>query len=498
MYPSLFQINTRIWLNELGARLGRTIDLATVPESELDAIARKGFDWVWLLGVWQTGDAGRQVSKTQASWLNEYRQALPDFKPDDVVGSPFAIQEYTVHRKFGGPQALAHFRKQLKKRGIRLLLDFVPNHSAIDAPWVARHPEYYIAGTTEDLNREPQNYLRLTAGGRTRVLAHGRDPYFPGWPDTLQFNYFHAGFRAAMTQALLSVSRQCDGVRCDMAMLLLPDVFQRTWGDLARPADGTAAVENSFWSEAIGTVRRETPEFRFMAEVYWDLEWNLQQQGFDFTYDKRLYDRLHGQDAEGCRGHLRADLGFQNKLVRFLENHDEPRAAANFPPEMHQAAALTTYLAPGLRFFHEGQLTGRRVRANLHLARRANESVDAEVVGLYERLLNLLRRNELRDGQWRLLDVREAWPGNATARQYVAYAWELEDRRLVVVINLGPGKAQGKVALPWTGIATRSFRFTDLLTGQSYDWRGSDLAAEGLFVERAAWGCHVFEMIAND
>ena len=494
MYPSLYQINTRIWLGELGARLGRAIDLGSVPEAEIDVIARKGFDWVWLLGVWQTGESGRQVSRTQVGWLNDYRHALPDFQLGDVAGSPFAIVEYQVHRQFGGPQALARIRQQFGDRGIRLLLDFVPNHSALDCPWVVSHPEYYIGGNEADLTREPQNYLRLTTDGQSRILAHGRDPYFPGWPDTLQLNYFHAGFQAAMRQTLVTVANQCDGVRCDMAMLLLPEVFRRTWGELARPADGSEAVESSFWPEAIQAVRRDHPNFLFMAEVYWDLEWNLQQQGFDYTYDKRLYDRLRGHDAESCRAHLRADVGFQSKLVRFLENHDEPRAAANFPMEMQQAVALTTYLAPGLRFFHEGQLIGRRVRTNLHLARRIDEAGDAEIQALYDRLLLVLRRSEVREGQWRLLDVREAWSGNATARQYLAYSWEQEARRLVVVVNLGPGKAQGKVALPWTGIATQAFRFTDLLTDQSYDWRGADLAADGLFVERPAWGCHIFEV----
>src|SRR5437773_7011862 len=107
-----------------------------------------------------------------------------------------------------------------------------------------------------------------------------------------------------------------------------------------------------------------------MAAVYWDLEWVLQQQGFADTYDKRLYDRLHQRDARGVAGHLQADLDFQRKSVRFLENHDEPRAAEAFPPGVHEAAAVLTHLAPGLHFFHEGELEGRRRKASLHLARR--------------------------------------------------------------------------------------------------------------------------------
>src|SRR5262249_35078435 len=154
------------------------------------------------------------------------------------------------------------------------------------------------------------------------------------------------------------VTELCDGVRCDMAMLLLPDVFQRTWGNRSLPPGGVAPVDTPFWPEAIMAVRQRQPRCVFLAEVYWDLEWTLQQQGFDYTYDKRLYDRLHVRDAEGVRGHLWADLEFQRKSTRFLENHDEPRAAGAFPPQVHRAAATVAFLVPGMRFFHEGQLEG--------------------------------------------------------------------------------------------------------------------------------------------
>ena len=152
----------------------------------------------------------------------------------------------------------------------------------------------------------------------------------------------------------------CDGVRCDMAMLLLPDVIRRTWGDKSLPSDGRPPVDNPFWPEAIAQVHRRHPDLLFMAEVYWDLEWTLQQQGFDYTYDKRLYDRLRSRDVEGVRGHLHADMVFQRRCVRFLENHDEPRAASAFPSDVHRAAAILAFLTPGLRFFHDGQFEGRR------------------------------------------------------------------------------------------------------------------------------------------
>ena len=193
------------------------------------------------------------------------------------------------------------------------------------------------------------------------LLAHGRDPYFDGWPDTLQLDYSRVATQEAMIAELLKIAGQCDGVRCDMAMLVLPEVFERTWGHRA-PV---------FWPGATGRVRERVPGFCFMAEVYWDLEWTMLQQGFDYAYDKRLYDRLREGHARPVREHLLAGLDFQSKLARFLENHDEPRAAATFAPGMHEAAAVITFLSPGLRFFHQGQFEGRRKRISPHLVRAA-------------------------------------------------------------------------------------------------------------------------------
>src|SRR5436190_21177462 len=233
-HPSLYQVNTRVWLGELGRRIGRPASLDDAPDAELDALAALGFDWLWPLGVWQTGAAGRAVSWANPEWQREYRELLPDCAEADVTGSPFAVQQYTVHADFGGDAALARLRARLATRGIQLLLDFVPNHTALDHPWVRQHPEYYVGGSENDLERESQNWFRPPHHG---VMAHGRDPYFPGWPDTAQLNYHDAGLRAAMIESLQRIADRCDGVRCDMAMLLLPDVIARTWGERSRPID---------------------------------------------------------------------------------------------------------------------------------------------------------------------------------------------------------------------------------------------------------------------
>ncbi len=196
----LFQINTRVRLTEIAAQLGRPATLDDIPDAELDDIARLGFDWVWLLGVWQTGPEARRTSLSNAGLRREIEETLPDLTDDDVCGSCFAVTGYTVHQALGGDEALARVRDRLRDRGLRLLLDFVPNHTAPDHPWVMTHPEYYVVRGEADLAREPQNYRRMNlADGRPVVMAYGRDPYFDGWSDTLQLNYGNPGLQEAMS-----------------------------------------------------------------------------------------------------------------------------------------------------------------------------------------------------------------------------------------------------------------------------------------------------------
>jgi hypothetical protein len=134
------------------------------------------------LSVWQTGAAGRAVSRGNPQWRAEFVAILPDLTEDDICGSGFAITAYTVSGTLGGERALAQFREKLARRGIKLMLDFVPNHTAPDHRWIRTHPEYYVEGSEQALASALQNYLRVTTDRGSRILAYGRDPNFPGWP----------------------------------------------------------------------------------------------------------------------------------------------------------------------------------------------------------------------------------------------------------------------------------------------------------------------------
>jgi glycosidase len=444
-----------------------------------------GFDWIWLLSVWQTGAAAQRISRSNHEWREEFHQTLPDLRENDIAGSGFAISGYTVHAGLGGDAALARVRQRLRGRGLRLMLDFVPNHTAPDHPWVALHPEYYVAGTESDLAHAPQNYTRVKQAGVEKVLALGRDPYFAGWPDTLQLDYQNPATQEAMVGELQRIAGQCDGVRCDMAMLVLPDVFERTWGRRAP----------LFWPDAIRRVRERVPGFCFMAEVYWDLEWTMLQQGFDYAYDKRLYDRLRDGHARPVREHLHAGLDYQDRLARFMENHDEPRAAATFGSDIHKAAAIVTYLSPGLRFFHQGQFEGRRKRISPHLVRAPFEPTDTALHQFYDRLLAVLRHPAVRGGEWRLLECLPAWEGNWTWDCVIACLWSgAEGASRLVAVNYAGNQSQCYLRLPLSKVGGRSVRFTDLMGPVGFDREGGELESRGLYLDMPSWGYHVFEL----
>ena len=487
MPASLFEINTRPWVRRRAEELGRPATLDDMPDAELDRLAGMGFDWIWLLGVWQTGEEGRRIARTLPGLLEEYRRALPDFEERDVCGSCFALTGYTVRQDLGGVDAMGRCRKRLRDRGMRLMLDFVPNHTAVDHPWVAEHAEYYVPGTEEDLRRAPGNYRRVGTSPGEQILAHGRDPYFPGWTDTLQLNYAEPALQEAMAAELGHVAGQCDGVRCDMAMLVLPEIFEQTWGRRAAP----------FWPRAIASTRAAHPGFVFLAEVYWDLEWTLQQQGFDYAYDKRLYDRLRAGGARGVRDHLRAGLDYQGRLARFLENHDEPRAAEVFPEAVHRGAAAIAYLTPGLRFLHQGQPEGMQTRVPVQLCRGPREPVDQAIRSFYQRLIPCLHLDAVRRGTWRLVECAPAWEGNGTWDCFVAFAWEGDERRrLLGAVNYAANRSQCYAGIPFADLRGRPVRFRDLLSDAVYERDGDDLLQRGLYLDLPEWGYHLFDVTA--
>jgi hypothetical protein len=476
--PIIYEINTWAWLHELSQRYQRSIRLETVTAVEWDSIAGLGVDAVWLMGVWERSPAGIHLARQHQELLSEYHRVLPDFSLQDVVGSPYCVHRYVVDDSLGGPEGLVAARQALAERKILLLLDFVPNHVALDHPWVFQHPEYLIQGEAHDLAERPGEFFE-TEG---KIFAHGRDPYFPPWTDTAQISAFSPGLRQAAIETLTDISHQCDGVRCDMAMLLVNRVFEQTWGHRA----GERA-DSEFWWQVIKSVRQNHPEFLFMAEAYWDMEWELQQQGFDYCYDKRLYDCLVQEKAESIRQHLLADLAYQERLVRFIENHDEPRAATVFAPQRLRASAVTIASLPGAKLFHQGQFQGRQLKLPVQLGRRPFEPTIEDLQIFYRVLLAQIRVPVCRDGKWQLCEVT-GWPDNASYTNLVAWCWLKGDERRLVVVNFSDFDAQALIRLPWDDLAGRAWCLTDVFSEEVYQRSGDEIHHPGLYAGLEPWG----------
>jgi hypothetical protein len=481
-HPLLFEINTRCWLRELAQTSGRPVTLADVPDSEFLSWQRLGFTHVWLMGAWTGGPRARAQALANQDLRRACAEALPDWTEQDVAASPYAVAAYQVPQALGGNDGLVRFRRRLQSFGLKLLLDFVPNHLGLDHPWVKERPELFVQSPTP----RPETFAEDTPSGR-RYLAHGKDPNWAAWSDTVQLDYRSAATRQAMIDLLREIAGWCDGVRCDMAMLLLNEVFARTWKGF--PVQGSPPAQE-FWTEAISTIRRSYPEFLFLAEVYWGLEPRLQALGFDYTYDKTLYDLLVARAPGGVQRHV-LGLG-QDALeagAHFLENHDEPRIASLLAFPEHRAAALVILGLPGMRFLHEGQLQGARKRLPVQLIRRALEPVDANIAAMYDQLLEALRGSAVGRGTPLLRVPRQAWQGNPTAQHFVLVQWNATSPTFdLVVVNLAPHASQCYAPIKLPEVTAASWTVNDLAGPDRFIRKSNELKEHGLYLDLPAHG----------
>lgn len=483
----VYQINTWVWLNTLSCKYEQTIRLENVPDEVLDELAKPGIDFIWLMGVWTRND---KVRSSALKYKHEYLPVLPDLTDEDVIGSAYAIGDYEVDPRLGGRDGLASLRARLRERGLRLILDFVPNHVGIDHHWLDTHPEYFIQGTVNDLKNRPLDFfLHTLPDGREMFYGHGRDPMWPGWIDTAQMNVFSPALRKAMAELLLDIASQCDGVRCDMAMLQQDEVFEHTWRGFSGPR-----LEKPYWRELIPQVKEQHPNFIFIAEVYWGKEFELMQHGFDFCYDKVLYDRIIERNVEKIRQHLYAPLDYQKRLVRFIENHDEQRAYKTLGPKASFPGATLICTLPGMTLLHDGQLDGRTVKLPVQICRQPDETLDTELRDYYMRLLRETRDPVYQHGNWVLFETQRVDRHNDTNQNLLAYGWYYpgRDYRLIVV-NLTDTRSQCFVKLGlWDWLEGKRWRLFDVRDGVEYDRHGSEMTEHGLYIDLEPYDSHVF------
>jgi hypothetical protein len=273
-----------------------------------------------------------------------------------------------------------------------------------------------------------------------------------------------------------------------MAMLEVSDVFERTWGRRAGQKN-----PGEFWSEVLGSVRQTAPDFLFIAEVYWEMEWDLIRLGFDFCYDKRFYDLLENGAVDRISQYLGAELSYQSRMLRFIENHDEQRALSLFQEPKSRAAALAVATLPGARLFHEGELEGRSIKIPVFLRRRPKELMDCSLKGFYIKLLEITAQKVFHLGTWQKCECC-GWPDNPEYRNLLAWLWRYESEYFLVAINYCGSDSHGKVILNLEELEGYQCLLEDLLSGERYERDGTEMTSPGLYVGLKPWGFHLFRI----
>ncbi|MFM1943279.1 MAG: hypothetical protein RI897_2261 [Verrucomicrobiota bacterium] len=492
-HPLILEINTRCWLNELRTQSSKKITLANIPPEIFQHWADLGFTHIWLMGVWSTGKKSRNHALHHPQLKTALNQALPNWSATDIAGSPYAPENYTPAPSLGGFPALTKFRQHLHSHGLQLILDFIPNHTGLDHPWITQHPERFVQSPQPN----PETFTIKTPGGPVHI-AHGKDPNFPAWTDTAQLDLRRPDTRQAITKSLESVAKHCDGLRCDMTMLLLNKVFLQTWRHLP---PSTPPAKGEFWTKAIQQLRKTYPDFLLLAEAYWNLEPRLQKIGFNFTYDKTLYDHFIQRNTPAIRKHLgHSTHDFISRSAHFLENHDEPPIATLLTPAEHQAATLATLALPGLRLIHETQLQGYTTQIPVQLQRRPSPPPNPEIASLYQSLLHALKNSFVGSGAFSLLPTQPAWPDNHSHENFLALQWSTPTNPSfsLAVVNLAPTHSQCYTPLSIPCLSDHNWLMTNLLGPEQYLRTGEDLQTRGLYLDTPPHAAQLFQFTPHD
>lgn len=434
----IFEINTRVHCQSFD----------DITEDELTALAGLGFDTVWPMGVWEISRGARRVSKVVS---------------EDFEGSPYAVPRYKFNKLLGGKDAFAAFTRRAHRNRLAVIVDFVTNHMAIDSPWIDEQADLFITSFPRARTQQTGEYFLHPSG---EMVAFGRDPFFPPWHDTAQLDYTNPATRERMIDTLLEISEVADGVRCDMAMLVLRDYFCKQWYPLASEDWLNARLPGEFWEEAISTVKRRRPDFKFIAEAYWDKEPYLRSLGFDLCYEKKLLDALSARNAAQVIEQLAQDDRALRASLLFIENHDEARAAAIFNNPENLAAAALILAIPGSALIHEGQMEGKREKLPVQRIKPLiDEAPDLALQESYRQLLRLTSADVFQKGSFAVFDSR-VWGAVAFMRQdaertvgYLAQISEAWHQFHYAAFDISPmARADG---------AGRQITVTNLLTASS-------------------------------
>ncbi|OQR83869.1 alpha-amylase [Achlya hypogyna] len=483
--PIIYEISTRPWLYELSIKYNRPISLSdpaavALIQKELLALqAAYRPDYIWMMGVWELGAYGLNLDRTTKQ--AEFNTILPGYANEDVIGSPYAVANYTCNPSIGSDADLRSLKTFLNSHGMKLMLDFVPNHVAVDHPWTCSHPEYLLPIDQANLGahscaKGPSVKPPCQA---SRKFYTGGDYWNSGWTDTVQLNYWNPALRAAQIDTLRHIASLADGIRCDMAMSVLNREIALAWvkddlnwecttGSQGRMPDVYAnnPPTTEFWADAITALRKSHPDLLLMAENYnygftpTPEDVYLQSLGFDLTYDMDALKKLTqtpigtGQNdfLNLVRGH-----GSYAKSVHFVENHDDNRAAGtmfNFKASAARAGAAAVATLPGAKLFFHGQFDCNPNRLSVQLRRGVKWAPDAYCNTWFQDLLATLADDVHQKGSWQ--GAMSAPYSTPDGSNVVAWKWKYNCTERLVVVNFRDAWSNVNVPLLFPNIANKS------------------------------------------
>ena len=542
--------STYVWLDQLSRQYSRNIyRLDHIPDEELDLLARRGFNALWLIGLWERSRASQKIKQMCGN--------------PDAVASAYSLMDYNIAEDLGGEQAYNNLKERASKRGIRLASDMVPNHMGIDSRWVVEHPDWFLSLPYSpypsyrfegpDVSNDPRVEIKIEDhyfdrtdaavvfrrrdkwSNDTRFIYHGNDGTSFPWNDTAQLNYLQAQVREGVIQTILHVARMFPIIRFDAAMTLTKLHYQRLW--FPQPGTGGAipsraehgltkeefdrAMPHEFWRELVDRVAAEVPGTLLLAEAFWLLEgYFVRTLGMHRVYNSAFMNMMRDEENANYRSVIKNTLEFDpevlKRYVNFMNNPDERTAVDQFGKgDKYFGVCTVMATLPGLPMFGHGQIEGYSEKYGMEFRRAyKNEEPDPWLIARHEREISPLlhRRALFAEVENFLLYDFYTDAGHVNEDVY-AYSNRRGNDRSLVLFNNRYSDTRGWVRLSAGSMdkASKTIRqrtlgesfglsqdhsmfvaFRDALTGNEFLHRSREVAEKGIHVELGAYKSHVF------
>ncbi|MBN2509343.1 MAG: alpha-amylase [Spirochaetales bacterium] len=427
--------NVLVWMDQLSKHYGKQIRmLHEIPDQELEVLARRGFNALWLIGLWERSRASKKIKHYCGN--------------PDAEASAYSLTGYEIAQALGGWGSLENLRARCWHKGIRLASDMVPNHTGIDSEWVVNRPDYFLSspyppfpsytfngGNLSEhadvgIYLEDHYYDRSDAAvvfkrvdnrsGDTRYIYHGNDGTHMPWNDTAQLDYLKAEVREEVIQTILHVARNFPIIRFDAAMTLAKKHIQRLWypepgsgGDIPSRAefsmqsrDFHKALPTEFWREVVDRVAEEVPDTLLLAEAFWMMEgYFVRTLGMHRVYNSAFMNMLKNEENQKYRQTIKNTITFDpqilKRFVNFMNNPDEDTAVAQFGKSDKYFGVCTMMITmPGLPMFGHGQIEGLTEKYGMEFTRAYHdETPDEQLVQRhYHQIFPLCKQRYLFSG----------------------------------------------------------------------------------------------------